>query len=62
MPYNKPFFVVMLMNTGSGILEPEMAQGYDVVSHNDLHHYKVFHAHKQRDGKYIVCRESVMAD
>ena len=26
-----------------------MAQGYDVVSRNYLHHYKVFHTHKQRD-------------
>ena len=42
------------------VLEPEAAQGYDVVSHSDLFHYEVYHAHKQGGTQYIVCRESVL--
>ena len=68
VPYNNPFFVVMFMNTDSfceslnafEISEPQTAQGYDVVSHSDLFHYRVYHGHKQSDTDklYIVCRES----
>lgn len=68
-PYNRPFFLVMFMKTDSfcehlnafEVLEPEAAQGYDVVSHSDLFHYEVYHAHKQGGTQYIVCRESVLA-
>ena len=41
VPHNKPFFAVMTMNTDSfceelnafEVSEPEMAQGYDIISH-----------------------------
>ena len=39
------------------VLEPEAAQGYDVVSQSDLFHDEVYHAHKQGGTQYIVCRE-----
>lgn len=39
------------------VLEPEAAQGYDVVSPSDLFHDEVYHAHKQGGTQYIVCRE-----
>lgn len=71
VPYNQPFFVVMVMKTDSfcerlnafEIMEPEEAQGYDIVSHSDLLHHRVYHAHKPSGTtcQYIICKESVLA-
>lgn len=71
VPYKGPFFVVMTMKTPSfcehlnafEISEPEMAQGYDIVSHADLSYFKVYHAHKARGAcvHYIVVMEGILA-
>ena len=71
LPYKGPFFVVMTMKTPSfcehlnafEISEPEMAQGYDIVSHADLSYFKVYHAHKARAAgvHYIVVMEGILA-
>ena len=68
VPYNKPFFVVMAMNTDCfcqtfhafEISDPQTAQGYDVISHSDLPHFRVYHAHKKGDEQYITCKESIL--
>ena len=68
VPYKGPFFVVMAMTTASfceplnafGISEPEMAQGCDVISHNDLSYYQVYHAHTVRGTRYIIVMESIL--
>ena len=42
---------------------PEVAQGYDIISHADLSCYEVYHAHKPRGGheQYIVVMEGILA-
>lgn len=68
VPYYGPFFVVMAMKTTSfceqmnafEILEPEIAQGHDIVVHADLLYYQVFHTHNVRGAQYIVVMESIL--
>ena len=69
VPNHKPFFAVTTMYTDSfceelnafEISEPDMAQGYDVISHCDLYSYQVCHAHKKRDKHFITCKENFMS-
>ena len=69
VPHNKPFFAVMTMNTDSfceeltafEVSEPEIAQGYDIISHCDLFFYNVYHAHKKRGKQFITCKESFLS-
>ena len=68
VPHYGPFFLLMAMTTTSfceqlnafKISEPEMAQGYDVISHADLLYYQVFHAHTVQGAQYIVVMESIL--
>ena len=68
VPHYGTFFLLMAMTTTSfcehlnafKISEPEMAQGYDVISHADLLYYQVFHAHTVQGTQYIVVMESIL--
>ena len=66
---SNPFFVTNVMQCerycnrigAYKLFEPDIAQGYQVTLHSDLHRHQVFHANNINGNLYIALKDNILA-